>query len=311
MANRPSGLKYVILNVYGGESLHHPDIVIILQAVKQCYKKYKTNWHLTVTTTTNAIVSPDKLASILPLIDEFTVSYHVENSTKNKKLFRNNLLAIKAAGRRQKCVVLMHPEPDFFEDCKNMIEWLKQHQIKCLPRQLDHAPEKIHFNYHQQQVVWFDKLYSSKGHHQLIVVDSEKTDLTGVGRACCGGRQLCVDQNYKEKTFFVDNNFTDWFCSVNHFFLYIKQVNGEVFTNKDCKMNFDGNVAPIGNLSNMQSLLDQTKAWLETGTMPAIQCKKSRCLCGICAPKAPTKEEYNKIMPKYFKKVSTCCDICC
>jgi hypothetical protein len=86
--------------------------------------------------------------------------------------------------------------------------------------------------------------------------------------------------------------------------LYIKQVNGEVFTNKDCKMNFDGNVAPIGNLSNVQSLLDQTKIWLETGTMPTIQCKKSRCLCGICAPKAPTQEEYNKIMPKYFKKVS-------
>ena len=305
MTHRPNGLKYVILNVYGGESLHHPDIVTILQDVQRCYEKYKANWHLTVTTTTNAIITPGKLASILPLIDEFTVSYHVENSTKNKQLFRNNLLAIKAAGRRQKCVVLMHPEPDFFEDCKNMIEWLEQNQIKCLPRQLDHGSEKIHFNYHQQQVTWFDKLYSSKGNHQSIVVDSEKTDLTSVGRACCGGRQLCVDQNYKEKTFFVDNNFTDWFCSVNHFFLYIKQVNGEVFTNKDCKMNFDSNVAPIGSLSNIQSLLDQTKTWLETGTMPTIQCKKSRCLCGICAPKAPTKQEYNKIMPKYFKKVST------
>jgi hypothetical protein len=120
MTYRPNGLKYVILNVYGGESLHHPDIVTILQAVQQCYEKYKANWHLTVTTTTNAIISSDKLAGILPLIDEFTVSYHVENSTKNKKLFRNNLLTIKAAGRRQKCVVLMHPEPDFFEDCKNI-----------------------------------------------------------------------------------------------------------------------------------------------------------------------------------------------
>jgi MoaA/NifB/PqqE/SkfB family radical SAM enzyme len=44
MTNRPNGLKYVILNVYGGESLHHPDIVTILQAVKQCYEKYKTNY---------------------------------------------------------------------------------------------------------------------------------------------------------------------------------------------------------------------------------------------------------------------------
>jgi pyruvate-formate lyase-activating enzyme len=178
MTNRPNGLKYVILNVYGGESLHHPDIVTILQAVQQCYEKYKTNWHLTVTTTTNAIVSPGKLASILPLIDEFTVSYHVENSNKNKKLFRNNLLTIKAAGRRQKCVVLMHPEPDFFEDCKDMIEWLTQHQIKCLPRQLDHGPEQIHFNYHQQQVV----LYLQQTVHQIpqpqiLVLQSHQTKL--------------------------------------------------------------------------------------------------------------------------------------
>lgn len=298
MTNRPNGLKYVILNVYGGESLHHPDIVTILQAVQQCYEKYKANWHLTVTTTTNAIISSNKLAGILPLIDEFTVSYHVENSTKNKKLFRNNLLTIKAAGRRQKCVVLMHPEPDFFEDCKNMIEWLTQNQIKCLPRQLDHVPEQS-WNYHKQQVVWFDKLYSSKGNHKSITTESEKTDLTSVGRACCGGRQLCVDQNYKQKTFFVDNNFVDWFCSVNHFFLYIKQVNGEVFTNKDCKMNFDGQVGSIGTLDHSKNLLDYTEQNLKNNTLPAIQCKKSSCLCGLCAPKSADLPTYNTIMKKY------------
>lgn len=302
MPQRPNGLKYVILNVYGGEALHHPNIVQILQAVRDRYEKYRSNWHLTITTTTNAITSPRILENILPLIDEFTVSYHVENSTKNKQLFKNNLLAIKQANRRVKCIVLMHPESDLFEDCQNMIQWLEQNQIKHLPRQLDHSVKDTQFNYKEQQVTWFNGLYSSKGKHHVIPVQDETTDLANIGRACCGGRQLCANQNYNEKSFFVSNKFTDWFCSVNHFFLYIKQVNGEVFTNKDCKMNFDGTVGPIGNLANVQALLDQTRTWITTGTMPVIQCKKSKCNCGICAPKASSIEEYKKITHKYIKK---------
>ena len=303
MSTKIKGLKYVILNVYGGESLHHPAVVEILQAIHQRYKQYKSNWHLTVTTTTNAIISQHKLSKIIPLVDEFTVSYHVENSEKNKQIFQDNLLDIKQAGRRLKCVVLMHPEPELFNDCNRMIEWLALHQIKCLPRQLDHDIKKSEFNYHSYQVVWFNQLYSSKGKHQPITVESELTDLADTGRACCGGRSLCVDQDYKMKTFFIPgNNFSGWFCSVNHFFLYIKQVNGEIFTNKDCKMNFDGDVAPIGHLSNTKLLLDQTRNWIDSDSLPVIQCKKSTCLCGLCAPKAHSLDEYNKIIPKYFKK---------
>jgi hypothetical protein len=302
MPHRPNGLKYVILNVYGGEALHHPNIVQILQTVRNRYEKYRENWHLTITTTTNAIISPRILESILPLIDEFTVSYHVENSAKNKQLFKNNLLAIKQANIRLKCIVLMHPELDLFEDCQNMIQWLEQNQIKHLPRQLDHNVKNTQFNYKEQQVTWFNNLYSSKGKHHEISVQAETTDLADIGRACCGGRPLCANQNYKEKSFFVSNKFTDWFCSVNHFFLYIKQVNGEVFTNKDCKMNFDGTVSPIGNLDNAQALLDQTRTWITTDTMPVIQCKKAKCVCGICAPKASSIEEYKKITHKYIKK---------
>ena len=35
MQRKPKGLKYVVLNVYGGESLHHPDIVEILSQIQQ------------------------------------------------------------------------------------------------------------------------------------------------------------------------------------------------------------------------------------------------------------------------------------
>jgi hypothetical protein len=304
MNTKPNGIKHVIMNVYGGESLHHPDIVEILMAVRQKYLRFKDRWHLTLTTTTNAIISNNKLLEILPLIDEFTVSYHTENTKKQKALFRENLLSIKARGRRQKCVVLMHEEPTLFKDAEDMIAWLVQHDIKFLPRQLDRP---VHLEdstgvYDTRQMIWFNKLYNSRNHNAVTELSStaEESKLTNIGRSCCGGRQVCLDQKYKQRHSFVDNHFPNWYCSVNHFFLYIKQVTGEIFVNKDCKMNFDGSIGPIGHLTESASMIERLRNDLATQTLPVIQCKKSRCLCGLCAPKSKTLEGYHDIMDKYL-----------
>ena len=304
MKNKPSGLKHVILNVYGGESLHHPDIVKILQQCMEYYQKnYCDQWNLTITTTTNAIVSTKKLMSILPFIDEFTCSYHPESTERQKQQFKDNLLTIQNSKKNIKCIILMHP--DFFEDSQSLINWCKENGIKHLPRQLDHTPAEKEFNYNKQQVKWFESLYQTKSFKTDSAVDlkavEDKIDLSDSGRACCGGRQVCQNGNQRTRHFFVENKFTDWFCSVNEFFVYIKQLTGEVFVNKDCKMNFEGSVGPIGNLQNGQVLLDWTEANLQNKTMPVIQCKKSRCLCGLCAPKAETLETFKSIMRKYQK----------
>ena len=229
MATKPKGIRYVILNVYGGESLYHPDIITILKQVHQRYQTYRDRWQLTVTTTTNDIVSTKQLKKIIPLIDEFTVSYHTENTPKQKQQFCDNLLRIQQANRRLKCIVLVHPEPENFQDVNQMIDWLKENNIRHLPRQLDHGTRDIQFNYRSQQVKWFKKLYQEKSHNVEVkfkeVIDNDgRADLAETGRACCGGRQLCSDQNYKQRNFFVNNTFTDWYCSVDKFFLYIKQV---------------------------------------------------------------------------------------
>lgn len=294
MSTKPRGLRYVILNVYGGEALHHPHIVEILSTLRECYKKYQDSWHLTVTTTTNAIIAPHRLDKIIPLIDEFTVSYHTDNSPEQKQQFRENLLKIKSAGCRQKCIVLMHPETEKFVDAKNMIKWLTENNINYLPRQLDHPPSVTDFNYTQQQVIWFEKLYKTPLDSSVTRSDNT-VDLAATGRSCCGGRSLCSNQNRRDPQKFVSNNFPGWYCSVNHFFLYIKQVNGEVYVNKDCKMNFDGTVGPIGNLSNTQPMIDLS----QDHDRPVIKCAKRRCNCGLCAPKAADLDTYNLIMKKY------------
>jgi hypothetical protein len=305
MQTKPKGLQSVIINVYGGESLHHPNIVEILKQIRTKHYPFCDQWHLTVTTTTNAIISNKKLQQIIPLIDEFTVSYHSNNSNKQKEQFKQNLLEIKTAGKRQKCVVLMHAAPDLFADSQNIIQWCQENNIKHLPRQLDHHSSHTQFNYNSDQVVWFDKLYLDKNYNSQQSIQDPKLDqnnqanLSDTGRACCGGKSLCQDTNYKSRNFFVGNKFPDWYCSVNHFFLYVKQVNGEIYVNKDCKMNFDGSVGPIGNLSDTNNLLAQLKTQLTNKTLPTIQCKKDSCLCGLCAPKSKTLDQYNNIMEKY------------
>jgi pyruvate-formate lyase-activating enzyme len=304
MQQKPRGIKHVILNVYGGESLHHPNIAEVLQACHNIYQaQYQSNWRLTITTTTNAIVSDRILQSVIPLIDEFTCSYHAESTAVQKEQFKKNVLAIKSSGKQVKCVLLMHPEPKLFSEVESMIEWCQQHDVKQLPRQLDHFVEDFQFNYKEHQVTWFKDFYQKRSYQSQVTVPvkqvDSKFDLADSGRACCGGRQLCTNQNQKERHFFVENKFPDWYCSVNHFFLYIKQITGEIFVNKDCKMNFNGSVGPIGHLDNTEKLLFETRQKLINNTLPIIQCKKSRCVCGLCAPKAQTLENYNSAMKKY------------
>jgi hypothetical protein len=303
LANRINSLRSVILNVYGGEAMHHPDIESILAAVRKQHVQYQSKWNLTVTVTTNAVVSAHRLESIIPLVDEFTVSYHAGATARQKNQVRSNLLTIANTDTRCKVVVMM--DPANFQDAVDQIEWCKTHSVKYLAKQLDHLPEQTQFNHSEHQVTWFQKEYQARSTDQIDFETMLKRDthnnidMAKTGRACCGGRSLSSDKNYRSRVAFVDNKFPDWYCSVNHFFLYVKQVNGEIYTNKDCKMNFDRQVGPIGNLNDCESLLYQTKEWIETKTMPVIQCKKLRCMCGLCAPKARDLDTYKQIFKKY------------
>lgn len=311
MANRIQSLKYVVLNVYGGESLYHPDIVEILQQSRNKHKKYQDRWQLTITTTTNAIVSDKQLAKIIPLVDEFTISYHSEATPKQKQQFKQNALTIVNAGKNLKCVVLMHADQQLFADSEQMIAWLKENNIRCLPRQLDHPNARTDLNYTTHQVTWFENLYKAKSYTQkesemptLVLDDQGHVDLADTGRACCGGRQVCENSNHKDRKFYVANKFPGWYCSVNHFFLYVKQVTKEIFVNKDCKMNFDGTVSPIGLLDHAQDLIIRTRQQIDSNSLPVIQCAKNRCYCGLCSPKAKDLDTYNSIMKKYQKTAS-------
>ena len=305
MSKKAKGIRDVVINVYGGESLHHPDIVTILQYIKERHADYQASWPLTVTCTTNAIVSSKKFEQIIPLVDEFTVSFHPQNSKKQHDQFKKNLLAIQKYGSRLKCIAMMHNKGELFDLSVAMVQWCADHGIACLPKQIDHPITATRFNYDNRQIMFFEKLYNKRSYKSTVDLsrlDKETSvNMAAVGRSCCGGRQVCLDQDRSSRLSFVQNRFPNWFCSVNEFFLHVKQITEEIFVNKDCKMSFDGNVGPIGSLSNSQDLLDWTKHHLEKDSMPVIQCQKQACFCGLCAPKAKHLDTYQSIMVKYRK----------
>lgn len=303
MQHKSTWSRRAVLNVYGGESLYHPDIITILSEVKNRHKKFEDRWSLTVTTTTNAVVSENQMKKIVNLVDEFTVSYHTESTKKQQDLVRTNLLLIKNSNKKVKCVIVMNPREEKFTDNLKMIDFCTINSIKYLPRQIDHLPEDTQWNYKPHQVQWFNNFYQKKtfsATHASLPNDQPELNLTSIGRACCSGRQLAINQNYSERIFYSNARFPNWYCSVNWFFVFVKQVTKEVFVNKDCQMTFDGTIGPIGYLTDTESLLKNLKSQLSNNTLPTIQCKKFLgCLCGLCAPKAKDLSVYKKITEKY------------
>lgn len=303
--------RKVIFNVYGGESLHHPDIEEIF---KQCYEKYqpfKDRWHLTITCTTNGIVGPRRLNAILPYVNEFTVSYHADSLGKQEQQFFNNIKKIQANGNRLKVAVMMHNAPAKWKKSMNAIEFCKQNNIRYLPKTIDNvmADGSNKWHYTQDQMTYLGNSWQSMANKNskdvvakkvIQLVKEESTSVIHEGRACCGGRKLAVNGDLKSSTVYIPKQgFRDWYCSVNWFFLHVRQLDRGVYTNKDCKTSLAGAVEPLGYVHNGQEILDNLRHMLDTKTMPKIQCIKDICKCGYCAPKAFSKTSFDDLLTRY------------
>jgi len=279
--------KVASLNILGGESLFHPDILKILEYAEQ--KRKQVDWEFYIGTITNAVVGKRLWKSVVDKLSYFTVSFHAEALPKQHKQVKENLLYLKTQNKNFHVSIMMHPK--HWEVCTDMVKFCETHNLKHEKRQIDHNWFDWRFNYTPEQVKYLTGKEPTGILKTATAVIKNGIDLSQEGRACCGGQELCTETGC---TKYVDNRFKGWHCSVDKNFLYIRQTTGEIFTNKDCRMNFDGSVGPIGNLKNTKPLLDRVTQGTDT-----IVCKKSRCWCGICAPKAKYKEDYNKIMEKY------------
>ena len=305
MKHKKSNQRKVVLNVYGGESLFHPDIVEILEQARLRYLSYSDRWHLTIACTTNAIVGPSQWEKITPLIDNFTISYHSENLPKQKEIFKTNALNLKQSGKPFKTIVMMNNDPKYWDDGVSMIEFLKEHAINYTAKSLDNKDRfYTQEQFKQLKTFWINSVSSTQcGYAEQMetVGDNETVKSIDQGRACCGGRKLSINSDLKSSVTFVPKQgFTDWYCSVNWFFLFVQQLTGNVYSNKDCKMNLKGSIGPIGNISDKVAVLDELRQQLENKNMPIIQCAKSVCMCGFCAPKAQLKKDFDDLMTRHI-----------
>lgn len=310
MQHKKPSQRKVILNVYGGESIFHPHIVEILQACKQKYESYKDRWYLTITCTTNGIVGPNQWKKIVELIDEFSVSYHAEILPKQRQQYLDNVLYLKEQNKRFKCVIMMHNDPVYFEESVKIVEFCKENNLRYVEKPLDNVEEKWSYTpeqFSRLKTFWINSVPASKQAESKLNLDSagdqDKIQSIAEGRACCGGRKLSLNKDLKSCVSFVPKQgFRDWYCSVNWFFLFVQQLTGNVYTNKDCRMSTTGQVEPLGNLNNYQLLLDQVKTQLDNRAMPVIQCAKDICMCGFCAPKADNLSDFKQLLSRNLDK---------
>jgi pyruvate-formate lyase-activating enzyme len=313
MKYKPKWSRAVVLNVYGGEALYHPNIITILEEARKRHEPYQERWSLRITNTTNAIVKSQTLEKISTLIDEFTISYHAESVAKQKDLFQQNLALLKAQKKSMKCIIMMHSDEKYWQELLELIKFCQINDIRYIAKQID-GP--VSSSYNQTQIQWFRKSWEANSTNRGFAkqrdlseqindqLNKSEVNLASVGRGCCGGRLMCSNEDLNKPFFFVpDNNFEGWNCSVNWFFLFVRQLTGEIYVNKDCRMGFDGVESPIGHLDRYQDLLETTKKNLESDNMPVISCAKKRCLCGLCAPKAKDKKSFVSIMKKHVNGI--------
>ena len=291
MSNKTEQYREANLNIQGGESIFHPNIIEILQYID--IKKSQYNWKFRVALITNGTCSTAKWEKIIKYIDYATMSFHPSAKTKHHLAFKFNCLRLKQIGKHFQINVMM--DSRYWDTCIKLIEWANSKDLPIHKRQIDHHWFDTRFNYTDKQAEYITGKKTANIKEKFKAVFTNGIDISATGRDCCGGKTLCKN-SCEDTTYVKGNNFKGWHCSVDKFFLYIRQTTGEVFTNKDCRMNFDGGVGPIGNLKNTQNILDRIAQGTET-----IICKKSRCWCGLCAPKAATKELFNEINRKYAK----------
>ena len=304
MQNKKSTQRKVVLNVYGGESLFYPSIIEILTAAREKYKPYADRWHLTIITTTNGIINKSIWHKIIPLIDNFTVSYHAESLPKQQKLFFNNLLELKKQNKKFKCVVMMHNDPTYWEHSIKAVDFCIANNIKYITKPFDNSDLSYtaeQFAYMKEYWVNTTNLTNKEATIERLAPIGNKEKIISIceGRTCCGGRKLALNNDLKSSVTFVPKQgFKDWYCSVNWFFLFVRQVDGAVFVNKDCKMDFNGNVAPIGHLNKSKDMLQILQTQFETKSMPVIRCAKLVCACGYCAPKAEDLNDFKDLITR-------------
>jgi len=294
MQQKKNQFKDAILNVYGGEALYHPDIEKILIQTTNQYEKYACSWRIKRRITTNATATAKKWKAVCEHIEGVTFSYHSQGAKKMKTFFKKNIDHVLKIGKEYDIIVCAFPHSQHWQDCLDFLDYCKKNKLNARPKFLD-GPLGLYTQKQINDLAPYTKDDSiGTDIKQDISIDKQT-------RGCCGGRALCTNRNIKEHQTMVPRKlgFEGWHCSANWFFLHGNNVNGEYYTNKDCRVRLDQTVGRIANIETMPSYIDYIKKNLSNNTLPMMQCVQKKCRCGTCAPKSLHKENVDAILKIY------------
>jgi len=239
------------------------------------------------------------------------MSYHSENLPKQKQQYKDNILYLKEQNKRFKCAILMHNNKKLFEDSEEIANFCENNNIRYVLKPLDNIENEWKYSkeqFSQLKTFWIKEVpfLQQENYNNIInqIGDTDEVSSISKGRSCCGGRKLSLNNELKSCVSYVPKQgFKDWYCSVNWFFLFVQQLTGNIYTNKDCRTSTTGRVEPLGNLKNYQNIVETVKKQLDTRSMPVIKCVKDICMCGFCAPKADKYENFVKLYGVYKENI--------
>ena len=292
---KPKYEQAASLNLIGGEPFTHPDIEEILTYANTLYKeRYEHKWRLSVCLTTNGIAGNNLLKKCLPYVDKWTVSYHTESLPKQKELTLQNIHMLHQSSDNFEVRVMAPPDKDKFDDARSVHSLLISQGINALMKPINTK------EYGRDETRYLKSFWNNKN------TDVDSTYSTEKGITCCSERPLVIDSNRKNPTNFIPmNNFEGWYCALNWNFLHIDK-NSRVFHNSSCHITYGSSKEePIGTIDNYEEILDRLKTQIDNKTVPVVICPKQACQgCGMCATKAKTKEEFEKLMKFHLTDTS-------
>ena len=250
--------------------------------------------------TTNGTFAPKHLETIQQKFVAATISWHAEIDPILRNRALNNAIVLHNAGFDIRVNVMMHT--DYWQDCVDAYNTLSNAGVTANPviigdgnygdtnfyKDATGTLRRTSQPYTAEQQQWY---FNIKGLDAATI--SSIASGNQLPRSCCGNRDLLGNCNgcWTDITA-VQTNFKGWYCSVNKYFMHIEQHTGNVYHHQTCQAKFDGQKGPIGNLKNTLAILQYAKSNLNK----SIVCPNTRCGCGMCAPKARDKIEFDRLV---------------
>jgi hypothetical protein len=268
--------------------------------------------------TTNGSYSPKLIDVIAKNYRGITLSYHCDSNEQIKKKVRQNILDTHKVVKSFRVNLMMHPYDQYWNECLSLIEVMEEHNVKFVPRVINGL------EYSEEQSKWLAEYWdkqNTKATSTKILTAPRKNVLsmmeeaypgrvmkddvkkvfieikkdvtktkTVLGRHCCNKFELSCgnkDSTEIESLIYVsDNNFKDWYCGVNWFFLHLESQTDQIFHHQTCQAQYGQGRGSIGQITNYTELTNKIRSMLDKKMMDPIICPNKKCGCGLCATKS-------------------------